>query len=131
MGTDASHISLIQNNDLIRVQDGADSLCNDNGGSVFGLFFQSLAELAVCLEVQCGKAVVKDQDLRLFGNGSCNGKTLLLTSGYVGSALGDQCMIAFRLRFNKVIGLGNLCCQLYILLGHFRLAVTDVGINGS
>ena len=56
---------------------------------------------------------------------------MLLTSGYVGSALGDRCMIAFRLRFNKVIGLGNLCCQLYILLGNLRLAVTDVGINGS
>ena len=77
MGADACHISVIQHNDLICIQDSADSLCYDNRGNILCLFLQSLAKLAVSLEIKCGKAVVKDQDFRLFGNRSCNGKTLL------------------------------------------------------
>ena len=66
MGADACHISVIQHNDLICIQDSADSLCYDNRGNILCLFLQSLAKLAVSLEIKCGKAVVKDQDFRLF-----------------------------------------------------------------
>ena len=103
MGADACHISVIQHNDLICIQDSADSLCYDNRGNILCLFLQGLAKLAVSLEIKCGKAVVKDQDFRLFGNRSCNGKTLLLATGYIISSLGNRCFVAFRLRFNKVI----------------------------
>ena len=65
MGTDACHISVIQHDDLICIQDGADSLCYDNRGNILCLFLQGLAKLAVSLEIKCGKAVVKDQDFRL------------------------------------------------------------------
>ena len=88
MRTDSGHPALIKHDDLICIQDGADSLCYDNRGNILCLFLQSLAKLAVSLEIKCGKAVVKNQDLRLFCNRSCNRKTLLLATGYIISPWG-------------------------------------------
>ena len=72
MSTDSSHMSIIQYNDLICIQDRADTLCNNDRCSIFGMFFQSLTQSTVSLEIQSGKAVVKNKYLRFLGDRSCN-----------------------------------------------------------
>ena len=72
MSTDSSHMSIIQYNDLICIQDRADSLCDYDRCSIFGMFFQSLTQSTVCLEIQSGKAVVKNKYLWFLGDCSCN-----------------------------------------------------------
>lgn len=66
VSTDTRYFSLVKNNYLLRVEDSADTLCNDNHRGVRDLLIQSLAESRVRLVVQGGKAVVKNVDFRLF-----------------------------------------------------------------
>ncbi len=106
-------MSVIQYNDLICIQDRTDSLCDDDRCSIFCMLFQCFTQCTVCLEIQSGKAVVKNKYLRFLGDRSCNGKPLLLSTGYVGSALSDRRIILLRFRIDKFCSLCNLCCFFY------------------
>ena len=89
MSADPGHVTFIHNNDLICIQDRIDPLCDDNDSAVAHLFFQSLSQRLIRLEIQCGKTVVENKYLRIFCNGSGNCKSLLLSTGNIASALSN------------------------------------------
>ena len=80
-------MSVIQDNDLVCIQDRTDTLCNNDRCRIFCMCFECFTQSTVGLEIQCRKAVVKNKYLRFLGDCPCYGKTLFLTTGYVGSSL--------------------------------------------
>ena len=131
MASDSCHMSIVQYKDLICIEDRTDTLCHDNGCCFFCIFFQSFSKCAVCFKIQCGKAVVKDKDLRILCDSSGNGKPLLLSTGNIASSLCDRSLISLRLGVDKLRSLCNLCCFFHCVFRNLCLSVTDIGINGS
>ena len=80
MGSHAGHTAFIEHENLVRVHDGADALCHDDDSRIFRVRFKRMPQSGVGFVVQGGKAVVKQVDQGVFGNGAGNGKTLLLSA---------------------------------------------------
>ena len=72
MGAHACDPSVVQDDDLVRIPDGADPLAHDELGGILQLPVEALPEGGIGAVVQGGEGVVKDQDLRLPGQGSAS-----------------------------------------------------------
>ena len=75
--------------------------------------------------------VIQDQHLGLLEQGPGNTKALPLAAGYVGTALFDVGIIAFRERADKAIRLGHLAGLLDLLLGRIGVAPAQVFLDGA
>ena len=131
MGADAGDPSFIQNNDLLCVEDRADTLGYDDRRRLSSFFLQNFSKSCIRLIIQCGKTVIENINLRLSGNRPGNGQTLFLTAGYIRTALGNRRIILFFLFFNEITGLGNLGRFMNLVFAHGILAVSDIGSDGS
>ena len=100
----AGKLSILKNQDLICIADGADTLGNNDTGCVRTLFIQFFTQDTVGLVIKSGERVIRvieNQDFRFAGNGSGNGKTLFLTAGEVAAKLGDVGIIGAVHLLNK------------------------------
>ena len=86
MRTLPDDLSVLHNQDLIRVQDRPDPLGDDDLCLIRIFFIQPVTNRPVCLEVQGGEGVIKNQDLGRLGNGSCYGDTLSLAAGEIAAS---------------------------------------------
>ena len=126
MGSDSGYPPFIQYNDLVGMEDGADTLCHNNYRGIFYFFMQGFPQNHIRFVVQRGKAVVKQENLRILGNGPGDGKTLLLSAGHVAAALGDRAFIPFRLAFDKLHSLRNIGRLLHHFIRNIGTAVLDI-----
>ena len=60
MSAFSDNFTFIQNNDFIRMADGADALGDDDFRHIFFGLFQSLTQSAVGFEIKGGEGIVKD-----------------------------------------------------------------------
>src|SRR6266705_2607243 len=90
MGADAGNMPIVQDNDLVRVHDGAYSLGDDEYCRIKGFFFQRSSQPGVGFKVQRREAVVKHIDFWLSHQGTRDRETLLLATGDIHAALGDH-----------------------------------------
>ena len=81
MGSDTGYLSFIQHNDLVGVEDCADTLCHDNDCGIGNFVMKSFPQYHIRLVIKGGKAVIKQENLRILCNGPGNGQTLLLSAG--------------------------------------------------
>ena len=117
VGTHPHHPPLVQNDDLVRVPDGADPLSHDQSSGILQLPVQAGTEPGIRPVVQGGEGVVEHQDLRAPRQGPCDGEPLLLAAGYVGASLGDGGMDASGHPVHKLAGLGQLQSLLNVRIG--------------
>ena len=92
MGSHTCDLSIIQDDDLVRMTDRGCTLGYDEG---CGLIFQSTeccTEFCIRCIVQCGSTVIQDQDLGISDQGSCNRQTLSLSTGEVLTVLCHSCI---------------------------------------
>ena len=131
MGSLTDHTSLIQNQDPVRMQDRADTLCNDQSCSIFCLFFQCTAEHHICLIVKSRKTVIKNIDLRPFCNSPGNGETLFLPAGYIGTSLGYLRIHLLLFFLYEVPCLSHFSRPLNFCVCCVLFSVADIGVNSS
>ena len=86
MCADTGNLAVIQDDDLLGIGNGADALGNDNHRLIFCVFADRPAQGGICLIVQRGKTVVKDEDIRVTGQSPGNGEALLLPARNIGAA---------------------------------------------
>jgi hypothetical protein len=65
MGSASDDLAIFQDNDVIRVDDGRNTLSDDDDRSVFGVAFERFSELDVGFEIEGGERIIEDIDLRL------------------------------------------------------------------
>src|SRR5699024_4739845 len=67
--------------------------------------------------------------LRMLGDRSCDGKSLLLSAGYVGTALSDMALIPVRLFLYEFHGLSDLRRLFHLFFASVRIAEHDIRSN--
>ena len=87
MCTFSDNLSIIQDKDLLCMQNGTDSLCYDQNCTFPRLLCKGMTQCHIRLIVKSRKTVIKNKYLWMLCNRSCNRKSLLLTTGYIGTAL--------------------------------------------
>src|SRR5260370_27628336 len=90
MGADADNMPIVQDNNLVRIHDGAYSLGDDEHCRIKGFFFQRCSQPGVGFKVQRREAVVKHIDFWLSHQGTRDRETLLLATGDIHAALSDH-----------------------------------------
>jgi hypothetical protein len=68
----------MENKKAITVANGAQAMCNNNGSTAFHGSVESLLHDLLTFLVQGTGGLVKNEDLRIFYQGSCNGDALFL-----------------------------------------------------
>ena len=86
----ADDFTVIQHHNFIRVGDGSGPLRHDEDRRAAVHRLDCLAERRVSGEVQCGSAVVKNEDFRLANQCAGNGQPLPLSAGEILAALRDH-----------------------------------------
>ncbi len=87
MRTFSDYFSVIEHQNLLRMENRADPLCHDDHGAVFDILRQCFSKRRIRFQVKCRKTVVENKDFRVFCNRTRNRQTLFLSAGYVRSAL--------------------------------------------
>ena len=105
MSTKLLDVTILHVDDHIRIYDRADALGNDQTGSILHFGLQCLAKFPVCLIVQSGEGIIEDIYLRVAGNGTGDGETLLLIAGEVDAVPGNSAEGAALLLADK----GAIC----------------------
>ena len=131
MGALADNFAFFQNQNLVSMENGADSLCHDDHGAVLHLFSQCLSQSRIGFQIQCGEAVVKDEHFRVLGNGSGDSQTLFLSAGNIGTALCNGTVKPVGLLLDKFHCLCNFRRLLYFCIGSVRIAEPQVAGNGT
>ena len=89
---------------------------------------QSLSQPGVCLIVQSGEGVVKNQNLRFSGQSAGDGDSLLLAAGQIASADPDFLAQLFRHTFHKFGGLGDAEGFPCVLVRHGGVALAKIHV---
>src|SRR5882724_8027537 len=92
MGAYPYDASFVQNDNLISIHHGADSLGYYKHCGIEGFFFERSTQSRIRFKIKCREAVVKDVYFRLSHQRASNGKTLLLTARNVGATLSNLCI---------------------------------------
>ena len=123
--------AFVEHDDLICVHDGTHALGNDEDRLILCLLFDGGAQNGVCFEIERGEAVVEHIDVRVFHKGACDGEALLLSAGYVGTALRNTSVKAPLEPADKFRSLCVLRGALERFLRGVFISETQVGGNGS
>ena len=92
---------------------------------------KALLDLRICRGIDGTRRVIEDQDLRFFQKRSGDTESLLLTAGYVSSALLDIGVISFRKSTDKRVCLRNLTCFDHLFIGRIRITPAEVFLDRS
>ena len=116
MTADGFDLTLIQNNNLIRILNRRYTLCNNNLCRIRNLLRKSLTDRCIRFRINRTCRVIKNQDLRLLQKCSCNTKPLFLTTGYIRTTLLNIRIIAIRKSLHKFICTGQTADTLDFLI---------------
>lgn len=120
-----------QYDDLICIFNRRNSLCDNNLCCIRDLLAESLTYQGICSCIYCTGRVIQDQDLRFLEKSPCNTQTLLLTAGYVVTALNDHCIVAIRELTDESICLGQLTDPPNFFLTGMFITPANIVIDAS
>ena len=126
-----NNLTILHDQDLIRVHYRSYSLCNDQCRHPSELFLQRDLDLAVGIGIDSACAVIQNDNFRFFQQGSGNAKSLTLTSGNVNSSLLDLSIITIRERTDVFISLRLSACFHHFFAGSVHVAPFDVFLDST
>lgn len=122
---DLAQLTLLQNDDLVGVTDGRESVCDHYCGHSAQLLPNSVnrcLHLSFILLVKCRCCLVENKDLRVLNKCTCNGNPLLLTARDLSTGSSYMKVDSLRLVVDELPGVG-------LLQGIDNLLVGDVGTS--
>ena len=127
----ADNLSVIEHQNLLRMENCTDSLCHDDHGAVFDILRQCFSKCRIRFQVKCRKAVIENKDFRILCNRTRNRQTLLLSAGHIRSALGNRGLIFIVFCFNKLCCLRNRGCFFDLGIGCIFFSEAQVRCDRS
>ena len=100
----------LQNQDLVRVEDGGDPLGDNETGPPFHQPFQRLLDAEFRLQVHAGGRVIQDQHPGVEQQGTGDGHPLLLPSGEGHAPLSDRRFVPVGKLHDEIVRLGRCGC---------------------
>ena len=131
MLSDSHRLAFVQDDNVVCMEDGADSLRNNHNGSILCFRDQCFSQRRICFEIESRKAIVKNIKFRLLHQGTGDGKTLFLSSRKVRAALRHKGFQFIRQCLNKILCLCNGQGVPELIVCCFRISVSQVFRNGS
>ncbi len=120
--------ALIQDQDHIRIQDGAEPVGNDQTGASLHNPFQGLLYERFALAVETAGGFVQHQDARVFENYPGNGDALLLTPAQAIAPGAYHRVVSIRQVGDEGVNIGCPACGLDLGLGGARCGIEKVGL---
>ena len=126
MGALLNDVALTENNNLVSVDDGAQTVSNNHNGLVAlsDQLVQGLLDLELRLSIEGASSFIKEQNTRLADKSSGNCDALLLTAGEFKTALAYNCVKAFGEEFGILHKGQDVCLP---TAGHETLFFLSVG----
>ena len=131
MGADVRDAAALHDEDAVGVLDGGHTLRDDDLRGLRDEVAEALTNQGVGLRVDRGGGVVEDQNLRLLQDRTGDAETLLLTTGDVGTALGDEGVVLVREGLDELVRLGELTCGDELFVTRLRVAPAEVLCDGA
>ena len=110
MRSDIMDLTVIQDQDPIRMDHRRNSLCNDDFCHI-AKFFQLFADLLFRRRIDCTGRIIKDQDLRIGKKCSCDTESLFLPAGQVISSLHKHGVQSVRKTLQELIRTCHTACM--------------------
>ena len=126
VGADAGHLTVVEDDDLVGVPDGRDTLRDEEHGHILRVGLNRLSKRGIRREIERGRGVVEDQDLRATHECTRDRESLLLSAGEVPALLLDLELEALALLLHEIVGLGGLQCGVDFRIRRIRLAPLHV-----
>ena len=95
MSTVSNRFSIIQYKDLVSKENRTDPLCDDQRRCMLKSGFQGFSKLSVCPVIQCARAIIQKQDLRIRSQRAGDQKPLSLPSGQIHATFGKNRLVSF------------------------------------
>lgn len=113
----------------VSIADGAQTVCNDNGGMFFYVGHQRFLEEVLRFVVQSGCGLVQNEHLRVAQQGAGNAEPLALATGKPHPTVTDDSLIALLHFRYELMGLGNLRCRIDLLFRDIGQTEDDVVVH--
>ena len=129
MGADLSDPSLRHANDPVALPHRRQSVRDDHDRSSFDDVAHVLLDRLFALVVQGACRLVEDQYARIGGEGTCDGDALPLSTGQIGPAFFDRCVVAHRQLHDELVRAGEPCHPHDLIPRHIGSCKGDVLVN--
>ena len=131
MRTFSDYFSVIEHQNLLRMENRADPLCHDDHGAVFDILRQCFSKRRIRFQVKCRKTVVENKDFRVFCNRTRNRQTLFLSAGYIRAALCNRGFVFVIFCLDKLGCLRNCGCLFDLRIRRIVFSEAQVGCDRS
>jgi hypothetical protein len=117
---------ITENEDAVCDADRAETVGDDQGGAAFDELGESLLHRRLALGVESTCRLIKNQDGRVFEEGSGDGDALTLATGKKISALADGRIVSLRHGHDEIVRKGFFRCGLDLRTGRVLFADADI-----
>ena len=129
MVTFCNDFAAAQNQNLICIPNRADTLRDDELRTAAVRGFHRLPNPFFRQGIDCTGAVIKNNDIRVLNQRSCDGNTLLLSTRNIDTPLPQLRIILIGQFHNKIMRLRRFCRRNDLLIGCIKLAPLDIFTN--
>ena len=130
MSTLFGNLTIFDNKDDISILNRRNTLCNDQGRSLFRTRSQALLDVLLGFKVNGRSGVIQNQNRRVHSQSTSQSQTLLLTTGETHTTLTNDGIVTVGQAAYKFIGIGIFSCTEDHIIGSIRNAVGDIRFNG-
>ena len=125
------NLTVVQNDDHIRILHGGHPLGDDQLGGAGDILGEGLTDHRIGLGVHGGGGVIQNENLGLLQQRPGDAQPLLLTTGYVGAALLDVGIVAVRPVHNKLVSAGEFAGVDDLLVGGVGVTPAQIIPDGA
>lgn len=121
----------VDDDDLVGIPDGGETVGDGDGGAVSGELLQAFLDVAFTFIVQGAGGLIQDQDRRIFKEYPGNGDPLLLAAGKPCAPLAHKGVVAVRKLHDEIVDAGLFGGGNDLLVSGSWFSVGDVFTDGA
>ena len=121
-----NNLPFLQNDNLICVLNGRQTMCNHQQGLSFGKGHDGFLDFIFILRVSEGSCLVQNHNRRIFQDCSRNSNSLLFSAGEPLASITGRGIISFFQSNNEIITAGRFCGGIYFLIRSIWITQADV-----
>ena len=99
--------SFVDDQNLVRLTDGAQTVCDHKAGTALHQREQRLLDLHFSSGVHTAGSLIQDQDARVGQDGACDRQKLALSLAQIAGPFGKFCLVALRKTSDKAVCIGQ------------------------
>ena len=131
MGPRFDNMTVIDDDDVVGVADGAQAMGDDDGRPAFHESVQGSLNDLFTFRIEGRRRFIEDEDAGIFKNSSGDGNALPLTAGQGVAPVADEGLVTAGQSHDKFMGIGSLSRSDDFIIRRVEAAVEDVFANAG